>query len=179
MKGTAEEKRVNNKSKGVTSRSCPKKPIQKANRSLSLREKRLIQYLQTEKTTTDAMRKAGYSESVIHSGKARRDVLQKPTIIEACESIGLTDNKILNTLCKGLDANKVISANVIASSKEEMSDAHSMTKDFIEVEDWQSRLKAVDISLKLKNKYPADKIDHSVIIETHEDRIRRLRGEET
>jgi hypothetical protein len=86
--------------------------------------------------------------------------------------------RLVRTLLACLDAYKVISAIIVAKGGKDMADAHGMTKDFIEVPDWQSRLKAVDIGLKLKDKYPAERHQHSSeLTPTYEERLRRLRGE--
>lgn len=55
----------------------PKK--KKKQRSLTLRERRFIKALPTSKSISEAMRKAGYSESVINSG-VRDKMLQKLTL---------------------------------------------------------------------------------------------------
>ncbi len=47
--------------------------------------------------------------------------------------------KLIKVAEEGLSANKVISCNVIANDGEGMKDANSMTKDFIDVPDHQSR----------------------------------------
>ena len=49
--------------------------------------------------------------------------------------------KLIKVANEGLSANKVISCNVIANDGEGMKDANSMTKDFIDVPDHQSRHK--------------------------------------
>ncbi|MEW6417616.1 MAG: hypothetical protein AB1480_05790 [Nitrospirota bacterium] len=158
-----------------------KKSVKKPrSKQLTLREKRLIAALPTAKSVSEAMRIAGYSESVINSGKARRDALQKPTIQEAMEANGLTDQCFLNVLKDGLSSHKVISANVILMGKngepgEGMKDANSMTKDFIEVPDYTVRHKYLETGLKLKG-YLRDKVDIEHSIETHEERLKRLQG---
>lgn len=69
----------------------------------------------------------------------------------------LPDKDILQTIKEGLTADKVISAMVVSGSG--MKDAHSMTKDFVDVPDWSNRLKAADISLRVKDLYPKEKIE--------------------
>lgn len=128
-------------------------------RSLTLREKRLIKYLPQAKTISEAMRKAGYSESIINSGKARKEVLQKPTIIEVMEKQGITDERVMQVLDDGLKADKVISATIIAGNGEGMKDADSMSKDFIEVPDHPTRHKFFDSACKLKSLYPSEKVE--------------------
>lgn len=60
-----------------------------------------------------------------------------------------------------LNATKVISCNVIAPNGEGMADANSMTKDFVEVPDFATQLRANDSISKLKG-YAVDKIDQTV-----------------
>ena len=66
-----------------------------------------------------------------------------------------------------LGATKVISANVIAPNGEGMADAHSMTKDFIEVTDFAVQLKANDSISKLKG-LVVDDIAMNLDIMTHQ-----------
>jgi hypothetical protein len=150
-KGTVEEKPV--QSKGVASRSCPSKLKR---RKLTLREQRLIKALPHAKSISDAMRKAGYAESLINSG-SRDEILHKPTVIECMEKHGLTDDLCMKTHMEGMKATKVISAMVIrgkpdsiADEKDGMADAHSMTKDFVEVDDFAVRHKYLETAYKLK-----------------------------
>ena len=65
------------------------------------------------------------------------------------------------------NANKVISCNVIAESGEGMKDANSMTKDFVDVPDLPTRLKAFELEQKLKGRLQSGasaniKIDQSI-----------------
>ena len=83
-------------------------------------------------------RQLGVSQATINeqfNRKPVQDALQK----------FLNSPKLKNRLIKvaeeGLAANKVISCNVIANDGEGMKDANSMTKDFVDVPDHQSRHK--------------------------------------
>lgn len=69
----------------------------------------------------------------------------------------IPNDKILTTIAEALDANKPISCNVICQSADGMADAHSMTKDFVDVPDWANRLKAADMASRLKGMYPPEK----------------------
>jgi hypothetical protein len=69
----------------------------------------------------------------------------------------LPHQKILTTISDALEANKPISCNVICQSADGMADAHSMTKDFVDVPDWANRLKAADMAARLKGMYPPEK----------------------
>jgi len=69
---------------------------------------------------------------------------------EFLEEMGLSDHHLVKKLKAGLDATKVISCNIIAKDGEGMADAHSVTKDFIDVEDYPTRHKYLKTALKLK-----------------------------
>jgi phage terminase small subunit len=135
----------------------------KKQKPLTPRERRLVYALTdpANKTTTDALRAAGFAESTIKA-QAKRTVgnsrIQK-AIAELMEERGLTDERLLDVLSDGLKANKVISAMVVAAGGTGMADAHSMTKDFVEVEDHFVRHKFLDTALKLKGSYPVEKKD--------------------
>jgi len=62
-------------------------------------------------------------------------------------------DKIADTVIESLEATKVISANVIAPDGEGMKDANSMTKDFVEVPDFQARIKAADLAGKFRGDF--------------------------
>ena len=69
-----------------------------------------------------------------------------------CEKQGLTEKALLQRLEDGLDANKVISANIYMkkgdSPVEAMKEADGCTKDFIEVPDNQARKEYLKLALK-------------------------------
>jgi predicted transcriptional regulator len=87
---------------------------------------------------TKAARELGLTPQTVNEQFRRKpvqDILQK----------FLNSSKLKKTLIdvakEGLHANKVISCNVISSDGEGMKDANSMTKDFVDVPDHQSRHK--------------------------------------
>jgi hypothetical protein len=120
----------------------------KLRRDLTIREKRLLKYLATASSISEAMRLAGYAATTISSGTARRKTLENPRIIEEMNRMGMNDTFCLKYLKDGFEANKVISAVIM--SKEAMKDADSMTKDFIEVPDFDCRHKYLTTALKLR-----------------------------
>jgi hypothetical protein len=96
----------------------------------------------------NAARAAGYSEKYSRQAcRIERSV--KVSMADAFERAGLTDKAIVAHALEGLNASKVISCNVIAPDGEGMKDANSMTKDFVDVPDWQSRHKYFETILKL------------------------------
>jgi hypothetical protein len=135
--------------------------------NLSIRERRLVKNIASGgfNTYKDAMIDAGYTESV--ASKLAYQVLGKPSVKnalqKALEKVGLSDDFIATGIKEGCEATKVISANVIVKGKsgDEMKEADGMTKDFIDVEDYPTRLKALDMAIKLKGGYPKAEIELS------------------
>lgn len=125
-----------------------------------MRERKFIKALAQGTTPTQAMREAGYAEytAKAKAGKKVRESRIQETIQAIMELTGISDERLLEVLSQGLRATKVISANIIAKSGESMADAHSMTRDFIEVDDYAVRHKYLETALKL-NGYLRDRID--------------------
>lgn len=124
---------------------------------LNIRERKFIKGLMDGLTPTEAMRQAGYAENtaLVKAGEKLEKV--KPTIKDLMDKRGLTDDKLLETLEEGLSATKVISAIVIKGKEEDpaderdgMKDAHSLTRDFVDVEDYPTRHRYMETGLKLK-----------------------------
>lgn len=117
---------------------------------LSKRDNKTIKEVLRGESFPKAMVKAGFKESTakVKCGKKARELA--PTIQALMEKKGLTDDRLLDVLDDGLRANKVISCNIIAPSGEGMADAHSMTKDFIDVDDHPTRHKFLETALKIK-----------------------------
>jgi hypothetical protein len=132
---------------------------------LSIRENKLLDNLTNGKFNTykDALIDAGYSESTATKApqKILGNVRIQTALQEALEKAGLSDGFIATGIKEGCEATKVISANVIVkgNSGDEMKEADSMTKDFIDVEDYPTRLKALDMAIKLKGGYPKEQIE--------------------
>jgi len=82
-----------------------------------------------------------------------RSAIVKSEMHAALDKIGCTAEKIAQTVHRNLDAQKVISANIIAKSGDEMADAHSMTKDFVEVPDNMAQLKAAELAGKFRSDF--------------------------
>ena len=95
-----------------------------------------------------AMIKVGYAEatathpSQITNTKTWNDLMEKY----------LPDDKVLATHAAGLDAMKQLSVH---GGK----DANAESDDFIEVEDHPTRLKAVELAYKVKNKFVNNQIN--------------------
>ncbi len=148
------------------------KPTEKP---LTPKERIAVAGLASGMSKKDSLLSAGYSENT--ANKHPESVYGKTRVVQAIaelmDEMGLTDRRLLETLKDGLEANKVISANVIMPSGEGMKDAGSMTKDFIEVPDHDARHKFMTTGLKLRG-HLKDKVDVAMTVETYEQKRKRL-----
>lgn len=129
-------------------------------RPLNIRERKFVKSIIEGKSAAQAMRDAGYSERMAKSCASEKLVKTSETIQQLMEKKGLTDDYLLQGLLEGTKATKVISATVIAKNGEGMKDADSMSKDFIDVDDFPTRHKYIETGLKLKG-HLRDKLDIS------------------
>jgi phage terminase small subunit len=135
---------------------------------LTIRERKLLDNLTSGKFkhANEALIDAGYSESVANS--RAKDVIGKPRFQEALQERmdkhDLTDDRLLRKLSAGIDAQKIISANVIIKTEngDEMKEADSMTKDFIEVDDWGAQYRFWKEAANMRGLIPKDKLDITV-----------------
>jgi len=137
----------------------PKHHAGKTKAVVQLRRKRIIQAIADGKTQKEAGIEAGLSPKTAESTTCR--ILKEPQVKEAFKDLldkVIPDDYQSIKYKEQLEATKVISANVIASNGEGMADANSMTKDFIEVPDYPTQLRANDSISKLKG-YLSDKHD--------------------
>lgn len=134
----------------------PTKPAKK----LTLKQRKLIKARAEGKTLQQAGEIAGFSPKSAEVQACME--MKKPEVSEAWERLLnriCPDDLLANTYLDCIQATKVISANVIAPNGEGMADAHSMTKDFIDVPDFPTRLKASDSVAKLKG-YLIERVQH-------------------
>lgn len=117
----------------------------------TLKEKRFLKkYLEIGNATEAASQV--YDVVDRNSAKAlASQVLAKLTITDVLDKIGVTDEKIAQTVMDGMEANKPISA---VSGK----DASEASVDFIDVPDWTARLKATELASKMKG-HLKDRVD--------------------
>lgn len=109
----------------------------------TIKEKKFVkEYLKTGNATEAAAKVYDVSNRA-SAGAIGGENLQKLTISQILDNAGLTDEKIGKTLNEAIEANKPIGA---INSK----DADSSTMDFIDVPDWQARLKATELASKIK-----------------------------
>ncbi len=126
-------------------------------------------------TKKDALLAAGYplSTATKKGTSICKPIMEDPDFIKTLRDRGMTDDKLADVAVEGLDATKVISAMVIMPSGEGMKEASGMTKDFIEVPDYDARHKFLVTGLKLKG-HLKDKMDIDLTVETYEQRRKRL-----
>jgi hypothetical protein len=124
----------------------------------SIRERKLIKGIIEGKSGIQAMKDAGYADSTAWKKGSQKLAQLKPNIQELMEKKGLTDDYLIDGLMEGTKATKVISATIVAKNGEGMKDADSMSKDFIDVEDYLTRHKYIETGFKLKG-HLRDKID--------------------
>ena len=84
------------------------------------------------------------------------------SISELMEMMGTTDAYLNQKLNEGLEATKVVSVIPIKPKEAQpnspdLPDANSKNVEFIDVEDYPTRHKYLDMAYKLKNKYPTEK----------------------
>ena len=106
----------------------------------------LREYFQTGNATASAAKvyncKDVASAAVI-AARLRKKL--RPLVQELMEQQGLTLGAIFGTVKEGMKANRVISANIIEGGGGNR-DATGMTKDFIEIPDHPTRLKAAKLA---------------------------------
>lgn len=88
--------------------------------------------------------------------------LRKLDFEDILEAIGLDDIAITKPIVEGLEANRTISATVIIKTddpKVKTKQATARDVDFIDVPDHIVRLKASQMALELKDKFPSKKVE--------------------
>jgi len=88
---------------------------------------------------------------------------------EILEEIGINDAYLMRKIKEGIEATKVVSVIPIPPKREEagtgyLPKADSKSVEFIDVEDYPTRHKYIDMMLKLRSKYPAEKHEHEIKI---------------
>lgn len=146
----------------ATKQNQPKKHAGKTKAIVQARRKKIIRAITEGKTQKEAGVEAGLNPKNAESQVC--NILKEPqvkrTFLEILNET-IPDDFHSNVYREGMEANKVISANVIAPNGEGMADDHSMTKDFIEVPDHPTRIKAADSVSKLKGLI-VDKSQHGL-----------------
>jgi len=83
-------------------------------------------------------------------------------IKEVLDRIGVTDTFLSQKLNEGLEAKKVVSIipvkpKEVGPNSVNLPDANSSSIEFIDVEDYPTRQRYLDMAFKLKGDYPAEK----------------------
>jgi phage terminase small subunit len=129
----------------------PKTHPGKTKEVVKARKKKIVQAIIEGKTQKQAGIEAGLSPKTAETQVCM--ILKEPAVRATFAQLlaeKVPDDFHAQTYREAMEATKVISANVIAINGEGMADAHSQTKDFIDVPDYAVRLKAADSVAKLK-----------------------------
>lgn len=83
-----------------------------------------------------------------------RKIRKKTDVNDMMNALGLTTDFLMERVKRGADAMRVISANIVVTKSDdptvEDQEAHSRTKDFIEVPDEHARHKYIQTALELQ-----------------------------
>lgn len=116
----------------------------------------------TERAKGKSTRKAAKAAGISHATamRAEKDPHIKTAMTLALERAGCTEDKIAEVITRNLDAQKVISANIIrnknspiSDDQDGMKDADENTKDFVEVPDGPTQLKAAELAGKFRQDF--------------------------
>lgn len=149
----------------------------------TLRERKFIRaYIENSGNATEAYLVNNPNVKRENASVYGKRMLEKVSIsvTELLEEMGITDVFLNQKLNEGLDATKVISVIPIPprgtkSGTGDLPDANSKNVDFIDVPDFNVRVKYLDMAYKLKDKYPSEKHKievegtHRIIVEAPED----------
>ena len=119
-------------------------------RRLTKQDKKFIDEYVEHGNGTKAAKKAFEIVDPNYAGVKAHETLRNPKIINAIEE-ALSDDVLAKVHSEGLEANKVISANIT------YGDADEKTNDFIEIPDHATRAKFLDMGYKVKGRYAAEK----------------------
>jgi len=141
----------------------------------TLKQRRFIKaYIENNGNATQAYLAISPKTTAKNAREYGYRMLQKVDISvnELLDRMGATDAHIGSKIYEGMDATKVISV-IPLKSKEgqenptDLPDANSRNIEFVDVPDFNVRVKYIDIALKLKGKYPSEKHDVNVKGELH------------
>ena len=139
----------------------PRHHAAKSKTAVKLRRKKIIKAISEGKTLKQAGIEAGLSPKTAPAQV--NAILNEPETAKDLKA--LLDEVISDSILSAkyqelLSSKKVISAMVITSNGGNMKDANSMTRDFVEVDDYAVQLRAADSVSKLKG-YLVDRSEHS------------------
>ena len=121
-----------------------------------MRRKKIIHAILDGKTVKEAGIIGGFSPRTAETQASA--TLSNPKVqdalLAALEKRGLTDEYAADHHRQLIEGTKVISAVIIApGSQTDLADAGSMTKDFVEVPDFQAKAKGLEMLYKLRGKF--------------------------
>lgn len=139
----------------------PRHHAAKSKAATTLRRKKIIKAIAEGKTLRQAAIEAGLSPKTAPAQV--NAILNEPETAKDLKA--LLDEVIPDSVLSAkyqelLNSKKVISAMIISYDGEGMKDANSMTKDFIEVDDYAVQLRTADSISKLKG-YLVDRNEHT------------------
>ena len=131
----------------------------------TIREKKFIKaYIQSGGNATQAYLAVNPDYKGNSAGELGHRLLKKVNLTdtEIMEELGINDAYIYEKIKEGIEATKVVSVIPIKPKEAQennpgLPDADSKSVEFIDVEDYATRHKYIDMILKLINKYPAEK----------------------
>lgn len=129
----------------------PKTHAGKSRQVAAKRREKIIKSIIAGDTQIEAGIKAGLSPKTAQQQVS--NILLEPCVRVTFQELlhkAVPDEYQAKKYREVMEATKVISVNVIAKSGEGMADANSMTKDFIDVPDYPTQLRANDSISKLK-----------------------------
>ena len=114
----------------------------------AIKRKKLIAGIVAGKTQKQAAIDAGYSKKTAETQASQilKEPQVKSNLEKALDKAGLTDKRLADKHIELLDAQKTVSA---VSGK----DAGAGTVDFVDVPDYQTQARALDMAYKLKGGY--------------------------
>ena len=120
----------------------------------TIKEKKFVkEYIKTGNATEAAARVYDVSSRNVANAIGNEN-LAKLSFTDLMDKMGITDEKLNLVLEEGLAATRSISA--IAGTE-----ANGGTVDFVDVPDFMVRHKYLETGLKLKDKFPTSRVDHT------------------
>ena len=131
----------------------------------TLRERKFIKaYIENNGNATEAYLVINPKTERERAREYGYRMLQKVdiSIAELLNEMGITDAYLNQKLNEGLEATKVVSVIPIRSKEAQpnspdLPNANSRNVEFVDVEDYPTRHKYLDMAYKLKDKYPTEK----------------------
>jgi len=123
------------------------KQIDKKPRDLTYKQRRFVdEFVRNNGNATLAAKAAGYKYPHARGPENVEKSTVKSAIQQLMDKKGITWGKVADKLAEGMEAKKVISANIT------YGDADEKTNDFIEVPDYATQHKFMDSAIKIREK---------------------------